>query len=264
MKSDEMIGLNSKVFFKISAIVLLCLGSATSEARVFNIEKESFAAYLKGTYGPSSILNTLNSDSKGNNAVLDSRLAYNLSGELGFVYATPSIAMRFGLEVIRPPDLKDAKGTDAAGNNLYSLTSELSVIAPKFSVDINLKRWEKAKLFLELGAGYASLAARNSYILTTAGKTQFAIPDFYEDLRAGAPLYEAGIGYESLLTDATTFLVEGGYRVLNFTSVKHNSDITTFQGPVTKGAAATNMDGSNRTLNLNNYFIGLSLRFWLK
>ncbi len=259
--------MSAQLFSKTSVFgifFILSIGPALGEARVFNIEKESFAAYLKGTYGPSSITNSLNSDSKGNNATLDSRLPYNLSGELGFVYATPVVALRFGLEVIRPPDLKDAKGTDAGGNNLYSLTSEMSVLVPKFSMDINMKHWEKAKIFLEIGAGYASLAARNSYTFTAAGKTQFSIPDFYEDLRAGAPLYEAGLGYESLLTDATTFLVEGGYRVLNFTSVKHNSDTTTFQGPLTKGTVATNMDGSNRTLNLNNYFIGLSLRFWLK
>jgi hypothetical protein len=248
----------SKVFLFSLLLSTVC------EARVFNIDKESFAAYLKGSYGPSAVVNTLNSESKGNNVALDSNHSYNLSGEFGFVYATPGVDLRFGLEVIRPPDVKDASGTDASGTSLYSLTSEMSILAPKVSMEFTLKTWAVSKMFLVVGAGYASLAARNSYAFTSAGSTQFSLADFYEDLRAGAPLYEGSLGFESLLTDTTTYVVEAGYRALNFTSVKHNSDITTFQGAVTKGTAATNMDGTDRTLNLNNYFIGLSLRFWLK
>ncbi len=234
-----------------------------AQARVFEIEKESFAAYLRGSFSPTPLINTLNSDSKGNGVNLDSQHPYNISGEFGFVYSTPSVDLRFGLEVIRPPDLKAQSGVDAGATNLYSLTSEVSVLAPKISAEFTVKKWTESKLYVQLGAGYASLAARNSYAFTAAGKTQFGLNDFYEDLRAGAPLYEGSFGFESYLTNATTYVIEGGYRALNFTSVKHNSVVTTFQGPVTKGSAATNMDGSNRSFNLSNYFVGFALRFWL-
>ncbi len=244
-------------------LLLITLLSAQVDAKVFSFNSESFAAYLKGNLYPGRFENTLNSESHGTSSTFDSYLQYNLAGEFGFVYARPRVQIRFGLELIHPLDKKDESGTNAAGASLYSMTSELTVMVPKVGVDVTVKSWPQARAYVGGTVGYASLAARNSYTFTAAGTTQYGIGDFYEELRAGAPQYEGIIGYERVFSDSTTIAVEGGYRNLVFKDVKHNKDVTTFQGAVEKGDKAMNDDGSDRTLNLNQYHIGLNLRFWI-
>jgi hypothetical protein len=83
-------------------------------------------------------------------------------------------------------------------------------------------------------------------------------------MRGGAMAYEGSVGYEHLMTDTTTLVFEGGYRGLYFDEIKQNRDVTTFQGPVSKGDTARTMNGAPRTLDLSSWFAGMSLRFWIK
>lgn len=248
----------------ISLIGVITLSRA--QARVFNVNSESFAAYVAGTWGP-SFENTLNSESNtitGTTVSVDSKNPYNLSGEFGFLYATPRANLRFGLEVIRPKEIADSKGQNAGGTDLYSLTSETSILIPKVALEISVKKWSNVRLFLEAGTGYASLAGRNSYTFTAAGSSAYSgLADFYEDLRGYAPMYEGSLGLEGLLSDMTTYVIQAGYRNLKFNEIKHNRDVTTFQGAVSKGDKATNADGTDRTFDMSNYFVGVAFRFWI-
>ncbi len=249
----------------IQALAGLCilLAMMTAQARVFNINDESFAAYVRGSLGP-KVENTLNSQSSGNGVILDSNHAADVSGEFGFLYASPYMNVRFGLEVLKPTDIKDAIAKNSTDAELYSMTSEISVMIPKFAVEVNAYRWPVSRVYISAGAGYANLAARNSYTMTTAGTTAFGgLTDFYEDLRGGAMAFEGTVGYEHLLTDSTTVVLEGGYRSLVFDDIRHNRDVTGFQGAVVKNDRARTMSGDPRTLNLSNYFAGLALRFWI-
>ncbi len=251
--------------FGWSLIVLLMAASA--QAKVFNGD-ESLAAYISGTWGP-SYENTLASSSNTDiltAITLNSKHPYNMSGEFGFIYATTRSKLRFGLEVIRPKEIQDESGQDSNGNSLYSLTSETSVLIPKAGVEVHVENFGSTRMVLSLAAGYASLAARNSYVFTTAGNTTYSgLANFYEDLRGYATMYEGSLGFEGLLADMTTYFLNVGYRNLKFEEIKHNRDITPFSGnPVVKGDVAKNIDGSNRTLDLTNYFIGISFRFWIR
>lgn len=247
-----------------SFLLITIFAASAAEARVFSFNDESFAAYLKGSVYPGRMENTLQSGSHGANSTLDAYVPYNLAGEFGFVYARPSMQIRFGMEIIHPLDKKDAAGTNAAGDQLYSLTSELTVIVPKVGLDFTVRSWPQARTYIGATAGYASLAARNSYTFTSAGTSQYGLSDFYEDLRGGTPQYEGLAGYEHIFTDATTMAFEVGYRNLVFQEVKHNRDVTTFQGAVSKGDKALNDDASDRTLNLSQVHFGLNIRFWIK
>jgi hypothetical protein len=236
-----------------------------ARAKVFNVSQESFAAYVAGTWGP-SFENTLSSKSNSTSSVpvtIDANHRYNLSGEFGFLYARPSANLRFGLEVLHPLDIKEQSATNSSGTSLYTLTNEISVLIPKVDLEIILKHWSDVRLFLVAGAGYGNLAARNAYSFTSAGSSAYSLANFDEDLRGNAPMYEGALGIEGLLSDMTTYVLQAGYRSLKFDQIKHNRDATTFQGSVVKGDPATNMDGSSRTIDLSNYFVGVSFRFWL-
>lgn len=243
-------------------LFLVLAFSAHANARVFSMGGEAFAAYLRSTFGP-SVTNTLNSKSSGNNVTLDSDHAYNFSGEFGFIYATKYLNLRFGLEVLKPSDIKDNKGKSSSGSEYYSMNAEISAIIPKLVFEFNVREMPTSRICILAGVGYANLVARNSYTMTTAGTNSLGVSEFYEDLRGTALQYEGGLAYEKLLSDSTTFMVEAGYRSLLFTEVRHNRAATTFQGSVNKNDIAKNMDGSNRQLDLTNYYGGIALRFWI-
>ena len=247
----------------LALLVGVIFSASTLQAKVFNISNESFAAYIRGTAGP-SLDNTLAKNSSGSGATVDSEHSRNLSGEFGFLYASPIITAKFGIEIVRPFDIKDTPGISAAGVDLYTMSSEISVMIPKAGLEFNLYNWPTSRLLLSGTAGYASLVARNSYTMTAAGTAATGVTDFNEDMRASVPTYEGSLGYEHLLTDSTTIAIEGGYRSLVFDEVSFNSDTTNFQGAVSKDDRAKNMDGTRRTLDMSNYFLGLYLRFWIQ
>lgn len=233
-----------------------------AEARVFDLGAESFSAYIKGTIGP-AFTSGLHDDSSGTNISLDSQHKSVRSGEFGFIYSTLLTNIRVGLSVLVPESLQNQSGQNSSGTEVYSLNSELTVTSPTLALEFNFMRSPRSRGVFSLGLGYANLVARNAYTINSSGQSLFGITDFSEELRSTALMYEAGVGYEFLMTDTTTFIVEGGYRWLNFTEIKHNKAVTTFQGVVAKGDIAKNMDGTARSLNITSGYAGISFRIWI-
>ena len=197
---------------------------------------------------------------------LDASQSYNSSGEFGFIYASPSANIRFGLEIMKPSDFKDVTVSSASGEALYNLTSQTSLLIPKVALELQIKHWSFNRLFLEAGFGYADLTERNSYTFTSGGTTAYSgLTDFTEELRGSALMYEGALGLEGLFSDMTTYTVQVGYRSLQFSEFKHNKDVTPLTGAaVAKGDVANTINGVPRSLDLSNYFVGLSLRFWIR
>lgn len=237
--------------------------SVASQARVFDFRKESFAGYIRGTYNNQILVNTLLSESHGNNVSLADEFSSTLSGEFGFIYSTGSVQMRFAFEVLRPPEIKTS-GMSNAQAELYAMTSELSVYAPKLGLEVAVWKRPRQRFLLWGAVGSASLMGRNSYVLTPAGEVQFApVTEHYEDLRGTASLFEGGMSYESLISDATTWVLEGGYRQLKFDKITHNRDVRSFSGNYQKGDTARNMDGKDRAVDLSQAYLAIAFRFWI-
>ena len=163
----------------------LTLFASSTQARVFDVGAEKFAAYIRGTYFPTAIKNTAFSESNGANVTVAEEFKTNMSGEFGFVYASPTVNLRFGFELIRPAAI-EGTGVDGASAEMYDVKSSASVFAPKIGAEINLKQWVQSRFFLNLGVGSATLSARNAYSFTTAGSTAFSVTDYSEDLRSTA------------------------------------------------------------------------------
>lgn len=241
--------------------------SATVEARVFNMGKESFGSYLRTTYGTWDKSKTPFENSSSNTA---NPLTYNtgfttLTGyEFGFLYNYGATAFRFGFELIQPPKLSDITGTNAGSIKQYDLGSELSVVTPKFGIEFNLKTWKESRAFFYGDYGLANLTLQNSYEFTTAGQTTYGLANFREEVKATASTYSLNLAFETLMSDTTTICLEGGYRFLKFAEMKHNVAVTNFQGTVAKGDKAYNEDGTTaRSLDLSGPYVGLHFRFWI-
>jgi len=248
-------------------ILMTLLAASLAQAKLFDFSTAKVAAYVGGAWGP-TFENTLNSKSNSDattTARVNSEHPYNLAGEFGFIFGQERTHIGFGLEVLKPKDIVDETGKTDSGAELYSMTSEISVIIPKARLEVTVIRWPKARLFIGGEAGWAYLIGRNSYTFTATGNTAYSgLADFYEDLRANAPMYGGSLGFEQVISDTTAFVIHGGYRGLSFTEVNHNRDTTTFQGSVSKGDLARNINGNTRSLDLSGFMVGAMLRFWLR
>lgn len=248
-------------------ILGLFLGLNVAEARVFSFKNDGFVPYFKGGYNPTERQNTLLSESSSVPSIeLDYQDAFtsDQSIEFGFGWAGPKTTLRFGLEIVRPVPIENqtAKST-AAGLDLYSYTSEASAVIPKVVIEGHLYYFSISRFNLFLGAGYADLVARNSYVFLADGISQYGVADFAEDLRGKATSLEAGVSWECLLADTTTFQLDAGYRSLEFTEVTYGKDVTNFQGTYAKDSVALNSDGTKRTLDLSGPFVNLALKFYI-
>lgn len=247
-------------------LMVFIFGTELAQAKLFNFSNASVAAYVGGGWAP-AFVNTLNSKSSSNAATsvnVNSEHPYNLSGEFGFMTGGAKANIGFGLELMRGKELSDEIGRTSSGSELYSMTSEISVLIPKVRIELVVKSWPKSRLYLGGEAGWATLVARNSYTFTAAGQTEYSgLADFYEELRGMTPVYGGSLGWEKIMSDTTTIILHGGYRGIVFNEVNHNRDVTTFQGAVSKGDLAKDSSGNNRSIDLTSYYVGLFFRFWI-
>ncbi len=123
--------------------------SSTAQAKTFNVVNDTFAVYLKGSLDTVPFENTLATESAGTLTRVTVEHEKKISGELGVFLASPQFNLRMGLEFIRPPEVENAKGIRSTdGAEVYTMKSELSVLVPKIAVEVNLRRWPQARLFL--------------------------------------------------------------------------------------------------------------------
>src|SRR5438445_10814477 len=98
------------------ALVLL---SASAEARVFDLNHESGAAYFGFTGGPSSVGQSAFENEAGTSVTISNEVKYSYSGEFGFIYSKPAASVRFGFEIIKPQSLENLVGKNST-TDLYS------------------------------------------------------------------------------------------------------------------------------------------------
>lgn len=241
----------------------IVFATSVSQARVFNINKESFAAYFDASGGSSHLGTSALDGEAGSSISYTGDVSYNYSGEFGFIYSRPLASLRFGFEILKPSALTGAVASNAT-DELYSADSTILGYAPKLSLEINVHGNATSRSFISLGAGSASVTMTNSYTLTAAGQAAYAgVTDHETEAKGTATLLNATLGYEGLLTDTTTLVFEFGYRQLKITNLEHTKSVTTFNGTVASGDPVLNSAGEQRELDLSGAFIAIGFRFYL-
>lgn len=241
---------------------LLLLLSTSAQARVFNINKETSAAYFLVT-GGSSMIGTSAVDGEGNSGIsFSGGVNYNYSGEFGFLYSRPNASMRFGLEILKPAVL-ESNAKDSGGSAVYSAKSDIFGYAPKITLEVNLHGTNTYRSFVAATAGYANVTMKNDYTMA-AGQTVYpGLADHSAESKGSGTLLSASLGYEGILTDTTTIMVEFGYRQLKIDNLKYSKDVTTFSGSKTSGDSVLTSSGKQRELDFSGGFISIGFRFYL-
>ncbi|MGZ3773486.1 MAG: hypothetical protein ACXVCY_10805 [Pseudobdellovibrionaceae bacterium] len=241
---------------------ILLMFATAAQARVFNINNEAFAAYFAMTGGGSSLGTSAVDDESGTGIKFTGGMKYNYTGEFGFLYAHPLVGLRFGFELIKPFTMESTANNGTS--DVYSLTSTIVGYAPKLTVDLNIHRTETSRSFVTASVGSASVTMTNEYTLTSAGQTAFpGVSNHTAESKGSGTLLEASLGYEGILTDTTTMLIEFGYRQLKIGNLKYEKDVTTFTGAKGSGTDVLNSSGVERSLDLSGAFVSLGFRFYM-
>ena len=247
-----------KIVF-ISLFFIPCLASA----RVFDFNKETIAAYLRGTGALSQVGDKAFGDSSGSATSTTDKVAYNFGGEFGAMFAVAQgVSFRAGLELYQAKPLPSVSGKNASGAELFSLKSTVFSWGPIGTLEVVALRGASTRGYLFGGAGYATVTMENEYTMTTLGASTL-VASYTEKSEATAIYGFAGAGFEAELADTTTIAADVGYRYFPVSKFTYKSNETTIQGAKTKGGTVVNDDGKTRSLDLGGVTFSVSLRFYI-
>lgn len=250
---------------KFALTFLIFLFSAgVAEAVVFDMNKAKFGSYLRSTYWNWANNNAF-SESSGTGVSWSDQYTNLMSYEFGFLYNSRSFTWRFGLEFIQPAALAGVSGKDSVTQaKYYTLDSSVTAYIPKVGLELNLKTWSQSRLWMMYEYGAATLTVQNNYTFTAAGTAKYGIGNFREAVSSYQSMGSAALGFETLMSDNTTFCIEAGYRFLNFTDLNQSAAVTNFQGAQPAGASAKQNDGTTkRDLGMSMPYAAINLRIWV-
>lgn len=240
--------------------------SGVAEARVFNFGNEYLASYLRATGGPSGVGTDAFGLAGGLDTVYDDEVAYNFSGEIGFLLTFKDrVTLRVGMEVLETKPLSEAPGTNASGTNRFLLDSKVLVLQPVATFEVNLLPQPDSRVYFFAGAGLADVTLDNEFTMTATGTAELGgVTDFSEKAKTTRISGHGGFGYEMLMADTVTVAFELGYRYLPLPKLEFKSGATTIaQGAVAEGATLLDGDGTKRELDMSGAFVSVGFRFYI-
>lgn len=242
------------------AFLLLC--PLMGEARVFDFNRETFAAYFMGTAGTSALGTGAVSGESGGTVSFSEESKTLYSGEFGFLYSRPQVSFRFGFEYLSPDAMKDSVANNGT-TDLYSVDSITQAYIPKITIEFNVRGIGDARSFVGFTAGSANFTLKNDYTMTAAGSAQWPGMDTSVEGKGTGTLMALSLGHEGLLSDTTTYAFEIGYRYLKIEDLKYSGDANVFGTSHSSGDAMKTQAGSARDIDLSGVYLGLSFRFYL-
>lgn len=244
---------------KILLLLILIAIANVSEARVFSMGKESFAAYLLLSSGNSAIKDQAFVNESTATAY-SGEVKLNTGGEFGFSYITGRAGWRFGFEILKPSVLTGVSAT-LGGTEIYQLKSDITCYAPKLGIELIVYQSQAMRLALLGYAGTASLTMKNDYSNLTISPNA----DFSLESKSSANMAGGGFVTEYYMMDTTTLLFELGYRDLKFKDITYSKSVTTgFNGAITAGDPVVDNTGTKREINFSGSYLSLGIRIWLK
>ncbi|MEC9283745.1 MAG: hypothetical protein VX642_13620 [Bdellovibrionota bacterium] len=243
----------------IRYLLLFLILSPISQARVFDLTKQSIGTYLRGTYAQSGLAKKAYEDSSGASTEFSNSVSTATSGEFGVYFGAQNIGFRISAELYQPDKMKDIKGKDSGGSDLMDLSSGVSVQIYKVGFEYSWFLSPMSKVYALVSVGQATVNLTNEY----SNISGYAVSDFTEKSSESLVMGEIQLGYEYNFSADTTFLLDLGYRQLQAKSLKYSSSATTFLGNVSEGEAVLNSDGNNRTLDLGGLYLGFGFRFYI-
>lgn len=246
----------------ILSLAIVSLGAPAAFARKIDLSKETFAAYIRGNIATSNVGKSAYAESSGASTSFSEEPGFGYGGGAGFLFRMGVFIISAGVDVLTPARMLGIEGKDAAGTSLLTLKSTVLGIVPNLGVAYTFARGPRSRFFISGNFGYASVTILNDYQMTAAGTAQYSVGNYTEEGKGDALSGFIGGGFEFILADNAALVLEGGYRSLIVTKFTHVRDGTSLRGTMTKGEPLTNLDNTNRSLNLSGYVGTAALRIY--
>lgn len=231
------------------------MGTLAASARVFDMRREERGSYLSGSLGNVTVGQNLYQNESTATQYTEG-VNTMAAGEFGFFRTGERAAIRFGVEVMIPKEIKEATAS-LNGTVQYKIKSTGIIYAPKVGVDLNLLYGPTYRWLLSGSVGLARLNYKNIY-------TEVLLPegDHTVEYVADTLTWTGSTGLEIFVMDTTTAILEVGYRSLNFSSLKYHQSVTTFAGEKSGGDGVNDINGAARTANFSGIFGGITFRIY--
>jgi len=244
-------------------VLLLLLLAIPAQARVFNLQNESFAPYFRGSIGLSSVGKSPYAHSSGTSTSFDKEAESNYTGEAGLLFTSKSIGFSLGVEFLNAGKVS-ATGSSSTDTEWMSLDSQIKGTFLKAGMLIMHPSESTAyRSYIGVNVGYGNLKMQNEYQLTAAGTSEYSLSAVDESAVTESFLAELSLGFEFSFADVSTMFVEGGYRYLQADDWKYKGSGTNFMGSYADGDAVLNHDGTKRQVNLSNWFLAIGFRIYI-
>jgi hypothetical protein len=255
--------MKSRIFIKLFLVVVSSVLALPVEARVFNFKRQTVSVYLRGAYGINKLQKyAFEPGFPTSVSFPDSSVNQNYSGELGLALTT-NFTTRLGVELLYPQLIKDIEGRNSSNTNLMSVVSQVYAVIPQVNIEIPIRAGAKSKFYVMAGGGYAVSTFKNTVTMTAAGTSTLGVTDYIEEGTGNGFMGQGGGGVEFSFVDNVSLSFDLGYRYLVVNNYTANRDATTANGPIYKGNAITNVDGSKRTTDLSGPWAAMSFRFYI-
>lgn len=245
------------------AIFISIVLSPAASARVFDITQQSFAAYVRGTIGPSLLKQDAFANSDGPGTKLSGKSSFDYTGEFGFLFPlTNQLNVRFGLQLFQSSPVADS-GYSPSGVKRFDLKSDVFVYAPVAALEYAYDQLGNTRFLVSAGAGYADVTVDNDYKM--APTSDLSTNDFTEKMHSSVINGFVSLGVETQFTDTATVMLDFGYRYFPVRSLSYKSNVTSFAASsgASQGDTVKNSDGTTRKLDLGGIFAGIAFRFYI-
>jgi hypothetical protein len=243
-------------------IILVLTYSVAGYAKVFTFDTESYASYVRGTGGLSSLQREAYAGGMPSNISFNdnNQTTEAFSGEIGFSYTNPSVAtFRLGVELLYPYVPGGSTGSTGTLSQFTLATQAYSII-PQVNAEIFLKKKPTYRIYLGLGSGYALTTIKNTYTMTSG--SSLGLNNYIEQGTGSGIMGQGYLGIEFPAFDNVSFSFDVGYRYLVVNNFTASGGYTSPLGTFNQGSPIVNADGSNRSVNLGGVFAAVNLRFY--
>lgn len=255
---------------KSLAVILIILSFENANAKVFDFTKSSFVTYLRGAYGINKVQKYAFEPGFPSTVTFPDHLGVNqtYSADFGIGFSTGRTVTRVGVELMYPQLVKELSGVNSGGSSLLVMTSEVFAVMPKLSFEYALKQSQEFRLFVGFSGGYGPTTVKNTVNLTPTGLGFFsgtgAGANYTEEASGYSIMAEVYSGLEFAFFDNTSFSLDLGYHYHPITALSVTRNANTVRGPITIGSTLLNSAGGNRSVDLSGYFVGGTLRIYIR
>ncbi len=238
--------------------IFIIILSTFAHAKEINLSNQKFAVYVRGTYGLSLMGKDAYNDSSGTGTSFTDTVEYNQSGEIGFFVTQGTLGFRAGFEILSTQQLENIEGQNASNVLQTTLDSEVRASILKAGLEFNLFSNAYSKAYMLLSVGTANLELINAY-----DDADNSPADFTNFVDSTVLMGDLLFGYEIIIADNATFMIDLGYRSFKVPELEYDRAITNYQGSQTTGSAFKDNSGNNISFDMGGYFAGAGIRIYL-